>query len=122
MILKYLYDLFPDSPYLLPAIFLKPGEEAILPQSYVKKPVFAREGANVSIVIDGKTIEANEGEYGEEGYIFQQYFELPEFDGKHPIIGSWVIGGQPAGIGIRESHGRITNVTSSFCSHYIKPE
>ncbi len=31
------------------------------------KPIFSREGANVSIIENGKTIAAAEGPYGEEG-------------------------------------------------------
>jgi glutathionylspermidine synthase len=120
MLLHYLYVLFPDSPYILPAHFVKPGGAVPNLTSYAKKPVFSREGENVTLVSGGTVIEATDGEYGAEGYIFQQYAELPEFDGWHPIIGSWVIGGKPAGIGIRESRGRVTNVTSRFCSHYIK--
>ena len=73
----------------------------------------------MQIVKNGEMIEENDGEYGEEGHIYQRYIELPEFDGWHPIIGSWIIGDQPAGMGIRESRGLITNVTSSFVSHYI---
>lgn len=122
MMLKYIYELFPDSPYILPCVVAKDIDTTSLPLSYAKKPIFSREGENVSLVIDGKIIEETDGEYGEEGYVYQQYFELPEFDGKHPILGSWVIGGKPAGFGIRESAGRITNVTSSFCSHYIAGE
>jgi len=34
----------------------------------VKKPVYSREGANVSIVVDGKVIEETTGDYGEEGF------------------------------------------------------
>jgi glutathionylspermidine synthase len=119
MMLKYIYELFPDSPYLLPCIYLRPGETATLPQGYAKKPVFSREGENVSLVLDGTTLEETGGDYGDTGYVYQEYFELPEFGGKHPIIGSWIIGDEPAGMGIRESSGRITNVTSSFCAHYI---
>ena len=118
MMLKYIYELFPNSPYILPCTSNK--EDLVKIKNYAKKPIFSREGENVSLFANGNTIEETQGEYGDEGFIYQEYFELPEFDGKHPIIGSWVIGGKAAGIGIRESTGRITNVTSSFCLHYIK--
>ncbi|MDR3679565.1 MAG: glutathionylspermidine synthase family protein [Flavipsychrobacter sp.] len=121
MILKYVYMLFPDSPYILPCKSSMPKPNEPLFTSYARKPIYSREGENIQLVTKGHTIEETHGEYGEEGYIYQQYFELPEFDGRHPILGSWVIGGKPAGMGIRESTGRITNVTSSFCSHYIAP-
>ena len=119
MLLKYLYDLFPDSPYVLPCTFIKPKGKGAHPANYVKKPVFSREGANVTIIENGKLLEATGGDYGEEGFLYQQYFQLPDFDGNRPVIGSWLIAGIPAGMGIRESSGLITNNTSRFCPHYI---
>jgi glutathionylspermidine synthase len=114
MLLVLLHELFPDSPYILPARF---NQE--LPGSYVRKPVFSREGANVTIVRNGVTMDETGGDYGQEGFIYQQYTELPRFSGAVPIIGSWLIGGAPAGMGIRESSGLITNNTSRFVPHYF---
>lgn len=122
MMLQYIYDLFPGSPYLLPCIAPKAGEKFTPPLSYARKPIFSREGENVILVRNGAQIAATEGEYGSEGFVYQDYFELPEFEGRYPIIGSWIIGGEPAGMGIRESKSRITNVTSSFRAHYISGE
>lgn len=115
MLLVHLHRMFPDSPYLLPAYFENKGNM----RYYVKKPVFSREGANVSIVHNGRTIEQVSGDYGSEGFIYQEFTELPDFNGNKPVIGSWLIGGEPAGMGIRESDGLITGNTSRFCSHYF---
>jgi glutathionylspermidine synthase len=60
------------------------------------------------------------GEYGEEGFIYQEFFPLPSFDGNYPLIGSWVIGQQPAGIGIREAGSLITDNWSRFLPHLIE--
>lgn len=46
-------------------------------------------------------------------------FEIPNFDGNFPIIGSWVIGQESAGIGIRENDSLITNNNSRFIPHLI---
>lgn len=113
-ILPILWELFPENEYLLPAYF----EEGKI-TNYVKKPILSREGANVEIVAGNTVIEKTEGDYGEEGFIYQEMFILPEFDGNHPLIGSWLIGQQAAGIGIRESSGLITNNTSRFVPHFI---
>ena len=121
MLLPFLWDLFPGSPYLVPARFRQPGDTTGLPESYARKPLFSREGENVLLVKNGIPLEENDGEYGAEGYIYQDLITLPEFDGWHPIIGSWIVGDQPAGMGIRESRGLITNVTSSFAPHFITP-
>jgi glutathionylspermidine synthase len=115
MLLHYLYELYPDSPYILPCKWGRP-----ITDSFVKKPVYSREGANITVVKKGTMLEYSDGEYGEEGYLFQEYFELPDFDGYKPVIGSWLIGGVPAGMGIRESRNLITNNMSMFCPHYFK--
>lgn len=115
-ILPILWELFPDNPYLLPAYFDSPNGM----EKYVEKPIYSREGANVAI-FDGEAVaESTEGEYGEEGYIYQEYIKLPNFDGNHAVIGSWVIDGESAGMGIRESDSMITNNFSRFVPHIIK--
>jgi glutathionylspermidine synthase len=115
MILTVLHDLFPRSPYILPCKTTRP-----LSGDFVEKPIFSREGANVDIWINGKSVEKTGGEYGSEGYVYQQYAALPDYDGNHPVIGSWLIGGEPAGMGIRESDGLITNNASRFVPHFFE--
>ena len=114
-ILPILWELYPYHPYLLKAYFDR-GDLL----SYAKKPILSREGANIELIKEGSSIAKTNGEYGEEGYIYQDLFELPNFDGNYPLIGSWVIGQQPAGIGIRESNHLITNNQSRFVPHLIK--
>jgi glutathionylspermidine synthase len=116
-ILPVLWRLYPDHPNLLPAYF--EGEEHKL-TSFVRKPLLAREGANSLIVIDGR--EADRGPdqgYGEEGYVIQQYTELGDYDGNHPVMGVWTVDMEPAGLGIRESTGLVTNNLSRFVPHII---
>lgn len=115
MILTVLHELFPRSPYILPCKTSRPFSG-----DFVEKPIFSREGANVDIWINGRSVEKTGGEYGTEGYVYQQYAALPNFDGNHPVIGSWVIGGEAAGMGIRESDGLITGNTSRFVPHYFE--
>ncbi len=69
MLLKYLYQLFPNSPYILPCEFGKP-----ITKNYVKKPVFSREGANITIVSNGTIADETKGEYGEEGFFVSGVF------------------------------------------------
>ncbi|MEC5143615.1 glutathionylspermidine synthase family protein [Chitinophaga sp. 212800010-3] len=114
MLLKWLYKLFPDSPYILPCEYGKP-----LIGDYVRKPVFSREGANIQVVKNGIILEETTGDYGEEGYLYQQYFDIPRFNGFTPVIGSWLIGGVAAGMGIRESQRLITDNMSKFAPHYF---
>lgn len=114
-ILPILWELYPAHPLLLPAYF-----EADKLSSFIKKPILGREGSSMTVVRNGKLLTHTEGDYGKEGYIFQELFELPDFDGRYPVIGSWVIGQEPAGIGMREADGLITGNTSRFVPHLIE--
>jgi glutathionylspermidine synthase len=71
------------------------------------------------MVRDGALLQYTEGQYGKEGYIFQELFELPNFNGNYPVIGSWAIGQEPAGMGIREAQSLITDNLSRFVPHLI---
>jgi glutathionylspermidine synthase len=106
--------MFPGHPNLLAASF-EPGRFAT---DFVKKPLYSREGANVSITTALGTVEAP-GDYGEEGYVWQEYRPLASFGGNHAVIGSWIVGEEPAGIGIREDDTPITKDTSRFVPHYF---
>lgn len=113
-ILALLWELFPDHPNLLPAY----RDEWRL-EAYARKPLLAREGANVALVMFGETLAEERGDYGEEGYVYQALAPLPRFDGHSAVVGSWVVGGEPAGVGIRESDGPITTNRSRFVPHRI---
>lgn len=113
-LLPVLWEMFPGHPNLLEASF-EPGRFA---SDHVRKPIYSREGANVRIFAGGRTIEAP-GDYGEEGFIWQAYHPLPRFGPNHTVIGSWMVGEEPAGIGIREDESPITRNTSRFVPHYF---
>ena len=114
-ILPLLWELFPDHPHLLPAYF---SSDPLT--NYVKKPILSREGANIDIMVGKNLLSRTDGDYGEEGYIYQEFFQLPVFGDNYPLIGSWVIGQQPAGIGIREAGTLITDNLSRFLPHLIE--
>ena len=113
-ILPILWELFPDHEYLLPAYFDDHGMK-----DYVKKPILSREGANIEMVKHYGTVAQTAGVYGAEGYVYQQLFELPDFDDNYPVVGSWIIGQEAAGLGIREANNLITDNKSRFVPHLI---
>ncbi len=118
-ILPILWELNPGHPNLLPAWFA--GEEPKDLSSYVTKPIFAREGANTTIVIDGEVVETGPDEqYGSEGYVIQEYVDLGNYGGSRPVLGVWTVDMEPQGLGIRESTGYITNNQSRFVPHIIE--
>ncbi len=112
-LLPLLWKLFPDHPNLLPASH-KP-----LPGRCVRKPMFGREGANITIFDDGKAVLETPGDYAGT-YIYQRYFETPKFDGRTIVLGSWMVNGYACGLGIREDDGVITSNTSRFVPHRIE--
>jgi glutathionylspermidine synthase len=123
-LLPVLWNLFGDDPergkYLLPAYFAESSAAAGL-TSYAKKPVWGREGGSVTLVRDGATVTSCPSEYGADGrYVLQELRELPTFDGLegpvHPVIGSWLIDGEPAGMGIREGVGVKGLITQDHCN------
>ena len=118
-LLPLLWHLFPNHPNLLPAYFIEDPEASKIGKNYVKKPLFSREGANISVTLENEAIEISDGDYGSEGYIVQQYTKLPRFDEDVAVIGSWVVGDTPAGIGIREDNSIITKNLSRFVPHVI---
>ena len=114
-VLALLWHMFPDHPNLLPA-GLERGE---VEGPVVIKPRLGREGANIRIETGTETIESG-GDYGAEGMIYQAYAPLPSFEGKHTVVGSWVVASKPAGIGLREDDTLITRNTSRFVPHLFR--
>lgn len=116
-ILPLLWEMFPGHPNLLPAWFSE--DHPPLPERYVIKPLFSREGANIRIMDRGQEIASADGPYGEEGTIIQQFHPLPQFEGNYTVIGSWLIDDAPAGIGLREDKQLITQDLSRFYPHFF---
>ena len=114
-ILPILWELNPDSPYLLPAYFDEPQDMF----EWVKKPLLSREGANVTVHTMQDHLEGK-GDYGAEGYIFQELAPIPSFEGRRPVLGSWMIGQEAGGMGVRESDGWVTDNTSRFVPHIFR--
>ncbi len=117
--LAHLWAMAPGHPNLLPAYFEDDPAKAGLGTSFVKKPLYSREGANILLVRDGVLVEHDEGPYGGEGHVRQALAELPVFEGQHALVGSWIVGDEPAGLCVREQARRITTDQARFVPHLI---
>lgn len=117
--LPMLWQMFPNHPNLLPAYFEADIKQASSQTGWVKKPIFSREGANISIIKQEQTLASSNGPYGQEGYIYQQTQLLPKFGDNYTLIGSWLVNEQAAGISIREDKSAITQDMSRFLPHII---
>ena len=118
--LPMLWDRNAGHPNLLPAFFEDDARISELGKSYVRKPLFSREGANVELVAAGRRAPVLDQGYGEEGWIRQALHTLPSFDGNYPVVGAWMVGDEPAGLGIREDRSRVTKNLSRFVPHIIE--
>lgn len=114
-ILPLLYERHPDSPFLLPASF-----DPLTDGSYVKKPILAREGANIEVVMGGRLVQSTDGPYQGGPYVYQSLApQMKPHDGRYPVIGSWVVNGVSCGMGIREDDTLVTRNTSRFVPHQM---
>ncbi|ACL60407.1 glutathionylspermidine synthase family protein [Methylobacterium nodulans] len=120
-LLPHLWAMAPGHPNLLPAYFEDDPAKAALGASFVRKPILSREGANVLMVRDGAVIAREEGPYGAEGAVRQALAELPVFAGERVLVGSWIVGDEPAGLCLRESAALITGNQARFVPHVIVP-
>lgn len=118
-ILPLLWEMFPNHPNLLPAYFEDDPNAARLGTTFVRKPLYSREGANIALVSAGTTLVEQQGPYGAEGFVRQALAPLPNFSGQYPVLGSWLVDHTPCGLSIREDENPITGNTSRFLPHAI---
>jgi len=112
--LKILYDLFPDSPYLLKCD-TKPLEGV----KQVEKKFFGREGANVTISDEnGENIIKTEGEYGNYSSLYQEYVELPKNEKGEYYQAGLFYAYEPVALGFRKG-GLVMDNYAKFVSHRL---
>ncbi|MDZ4373877.1 MAG: glutathionylspermidine synthase family protein [Phenylobacterium sp.] len=119
-LLPMLWERHAGHPNLLPAFFEDDPRVAELGRSYVRKPLFSREGANIELVQEGRRAKVLDQGYGAEGHIRQALHVITPFEGNYPVIGAWIVGDEPAGVGIREDRSRVTRNLSRFVPHVIQ--
>jgi len=112
-ILALLWELFPGHPNLLPAY----REAGRVQGEVIAKPLFGREGANIAA-----PGISTDGPYWDDALVYQAWCPLPCVEGRHAVFGSWLVGGKPHGLGIREDPTPITRDTSAFVPHFFVPD
>lgn len=121
-ILPLLWERHEGHPNLLPAFFDDDPKAASLGDSYVRKPLFSREGANVEVRSPGLKEPVTDEGYGAEGWISQAFSPPPQFEGRYPVVGAWIVGDNPAGVGVREDASPVTKNSARFIPHIIEGE
>ncbi|MFJ4851194.1 MULTISPECIES: glutathionylspermidine synthase family protein [unclassified Streptomyces] len=113
-LLAVLWELYPGHPNLLAAHLDGPRDMAAT-TGWVAKPLLGREGAGVTVHGAGEPAAVRD----DEPCCYQELAPLPVFDGNHVVLGAWVVDGEPAGLGIRESAGPVTDEYARFVPHVI---
>lgn len=77
----------------------------------VKKPIFGREGANVTIISEmGAVEEKTDGIYGEQKMVYQEYAYFPTDGEGYQYQTGVFYAEEPAGLAFRRSKGIIDNL------------
>lgn len=118
-LLPLLWEMFEGHPNLLPTFFEGDAGAEALGDTYVRKPLLGRQGSNIEIVQDGKTLYQTDGPYGDEDHILQGFEPLPEYEGNYPLIGCWLVASKAVGLCIREGRTLITDKDSRVVPHAI---
>ncbi len=111
-LLAVLWELYPEHELLLPAYLDGPRHM----RRYVCKPLFGREGANISLV-DGDTSMATGGDFADGPWLHQALGPVIEADGNWAVLGTWLVDGEPCGLGVREARTPVIRNTDRFVPH-----
>ncbi len=115
-LLAILWEMYPGHELLLPAYLDGPRDL----DAWVRKPLLGREGANVTVKLQGITVEDTPGRYAEGGFVWQQYIDLAASGPARLVLGSWLVDGEPCGMGIREPDSYVTTNASRFVPHLFR--
>lgn len=114
-LLAILWEMYPGHELLLPAYLDGPREMT----RYVRKPLFGREGANVTIVNDNAGF-ATDGDYADGPWVYQGLAPVRTEGGNWAVLGSWLVDGEPCGMGIREARQPVIRNTDRFVPHLFR--
>ena len=117
--LVHLWRMEEGHPNLLPVCFEDDPNRMEIGGSFVKKPIYSREGANILMIDNDQIIGRTGGDYGGEGFIRQGLAHLPQFDGNYPVLGCWLVDGTVCGLSLREDRKLITSDDSRYLPHAI---
>ncbi len=120
-LLAKMYEMFPDSPWLIPTRLATAAEKSTLEglQDVVIKPCLSREGSGV-IIVKGKEVirSTNDNANNSAASVVQHLCPTLQTADGSIIAGVWVIGGVTCGMGLRLD-GDITGDLARFIPHFF---
>lgn len=113
-ILKVLWELYENHPLLL-----KTDDKILANTKCVKKPLFGREGANISIIEpDGSVSFQTQGEYANDKFIYQEFSEFNAHQNELYQAGVF-FAYEGCGLGFRKGKLVLDNF-AKFLGHIIR--
>lgn len=113
-IMKVLYELFPDSPYLLETRY-----EPLQGKQQVSKTMFGREGAN-TVIYDaaGKILHQTPGDYNRYRSVYQEFAHYPKDAQGRSYQAGVFFAWEACGLGFRRG-GEVLDNLSKFVAHRV---
>lgn len=116
-------ELFPNSPYLLKTCFNDNNLHGMT--KFVTKPIWGREGNNISFVYDSELMNSTEGPYDIFPMIIQEIAEFAQDkDGRRYQAGVFVSDGEGVGLGFRRTNTNekyeVITTAHEVCGHLIE--
>ncbi len=114
-LMRYMWQLFPHSPYLLFTHDTKPD---VPHMPYVRKPVYGREGDNIYMYTGTGSVETS-GAYGDDAMIYQELAQMVWHEGYCYQAGVYVSMEEPCALNFRRSKTAIIVTDDEICGHII---
>lgn len=113
-LLAHVQRLFPENPHFLPAAGTPLPDVA-----QVAKPIWGREGRNITIWENGQAVTRTDGFYARQPLIYQQKAELVS-DGTHYYqAGVFISAEVPCGLGFRRGPSPIITTDDAMIGHIV---
>ncbi len=113
-IMKILWELYPHHHLLL-----ETDDKPLIEKKCVKKPVFGREGANISIIeSNGDVSFQTDGDYKNNRFVYQEFTNFNQNDNMYYQAGVF-FAYEGCGLGFRKG-GLVLDNYSKFVGHIVK--
>jgi glutathionylspermidine amidase/synthetase len=112
-ILPILWELFPESPYLLESHFTL--TDSLKKNGYVVKPIVGRGGANIQIFsCNNALVDKTTGQFGSQKVVYQTFCKLPKAGPYHAQLSGFSVSGAYAGTCIRVTPGLVVSLSDNL--------
>lgn len=120
-ILPVLSSMYPEYKYLLRSS--RTLDEKMAAGAYVVKPIVGRCGQNISIFDERQQlVDETGGQFNERDQIYQEFFPLPNLDGRNVQICTFTAEGSYAGACVRADRSNIITTDSAILPLRVVPD